>query len=75
MATTKADKDTQANVYKALRGALRDHALETVTLPATGRMLVGFEGLSWLGVLEVTEAADGTRAGKWRNVTVLSPKG
>lgn len=61
------------NTFGTVRTAMREHALATVKLPATGRALVSFEGMPWLGVLEVTEGKDGTRDGVWRNVTVVRP--
>jgi hypothetical protein len=62
-----------AGVYKALRHALREHALATVTVTAkaTGPTLVVFEGMAWLGALEI---AAGGGSAKWRNVVVASPR-
>lgn len=59
------------NIYSALRNTLREHALATVTLPATGKKLVAFDGLPWLGALEITQQPDGSRKGTWKNVEVI----
>lgn len=61
------------NVFKDVRHTLREHALETVTLPSTGRKLVAFEGMPWVGVLEIDTDENGERRGTWRNVEVLVP--
>ena len=65
----KKDKD---GTFGTIRAALRDHALSTAKLPSTGKLLVAFENMPWVGVLEITESG-GSRTGKWRNVTTIRP--
>lgn len=67
-----AGKKTKEGTFGAIRATLRDHALENAVLPSTGKLLVAFEGMPWVGVLEITESG-GVRAGKWRNVSTMKP--
>ncbi len=58
--------------FGRLRSEMREFALSSVDLPSTGRLLVQFEGMPWLGVLEV-RTVNGVREGTWRNVSTVRP--
>lgn len=63
----------RGETFGAIRAALRDHALATVRLPSTGRLLLAFEGMPWVGVLEITKSPGTPPIGRWMNVTTVRP--
>lgn len=58
--------------FAKLRREMREFAQTSVSLPSTGKLLVSFRGMEWLGVLELVQTGGGT-VGTWRNVRSVSP--